>query len=482
MSHERSEEFQKIYARQRDHRWSAKVSTPEQRREILGRLRASIVKHADDVTEALFADLGKPKVFKVHSEVQNALRAIDNAILNLEDWMKPVVVGKSDTFKDAEVRLEYEGRGVVLIFGPWNFPFQLLFESLVPALAAGNTAIVKPNEMYPCISAVSARVIRDAFAEHEVAVVEGGADVANALLELPIDHVFFTGSPAVGKVVAAAAARHLASVTMELGGKCPAIIDGTFDLDTTAELIAEGRQHNSGQICLATDHVWIKEDLLDAFLEKYQAILDRKHYKDGTYDRSTMSRMVDGRNAARVQGYIDDAVKKGATLLRGGRVPDDPQVIEPAILLNVPLDSGVMQEEIFGPVLPIITYSDISEAITFLQRNHKPLAMYIFSTDDAFVRQVLAGTSSGGVTINGWASHWGEHKLPFGGVGNSGAGRYHGHFGFKELSHERAVIAQPKANEKHWLERIIQPASEYPLEPPAEVVALWAKAPAAVQA
>ena len=479
MSHERSQEFQRIFALQRDYRWKAKVSTPAQRRALLGRLRAAIVKHADAVSEALFADIGKPKVFKVHSEVQNALRAIDNAIVHLEDWMKPVVVGTSDTFKDAEVRLEYEGRGVVLIFGPWNFPFQLLFESLVPALAAGNTAIVKPNEMCPSISAVSASVIRDAFAEHEVAVVEGGVDVGNALLVLPIDHVFFTGSPAVGKVVAAAAARHLASVTMELGGKCPAIIDGTFDLDTTAELIAEGRQHNSGQICLATDHVWIKEDLRDTFLEKYQAILDRKHYRDGAYDPSTMSRMVDGRNAARVQGYIDDAVTKGATLLRGGRAPDDPLVIAPAILLNVPLDARVMQEEIFGPVLPIITFKDVSEAITHLQRNHKPLAMYIFSTDDALVRRVLEGTSSGGVTINGWASHWGEHKLPFGGVGNSGAGRYHGHFGFRELSHERAVIAQPKANDKPWLERIIQPALEYPLEPPADVKALSAQEDAA---
>lgn len=468
MPHERAPEFESVYNIQRDHRWKAKVSTAETRRELLRRLRAAIVNHASDVSDALFADLGKPKVMAVHSEVQNALRGIDNAIANLEDWMKPAILGPSNVFKGAQTRLEYEARGVVLIFGPWNFPFQLLFESLVPALAAGNTAIVKPNEMCPTTSRVSASVIREAFGEHEVAVFEGGVDVANALLELPIDHVFFTGSPTVGKVVAAAAAKQLASYTMELGGKCPAIIDGTFDLDATAELIAEGRQHNSGQICLATDHVWIKRELVDTFLAKYQVIIDRKHFKNGKFDPSTMSRMVDKRNADRVQGYIDDAVERGANLLRGGRSAESGTVIEPAILLNVPGDAKIMHEEIFGPVLPIIPFDDVQEVVGRLQHGHKPLAMYIFSDDSAFVSYIVANTSSGGVTVNGWASHWGEPMLPFGGVGNSGSGRYHGHYGFKELSHERAVISHPANDTKPWIERIIQPVSIYPLAPTGE--------------
>jgi len=466
MSHPRQAEFERIYSLQRDYRWTAKVSSVQTRCDLLQRLRATILRHADEVSEALFADLGKPRITTIHSEVQNAINGIDNAAANLAEWVKPVRLGESTEFVGAELRLDYEARGVVLIFGPWNFPFQLLFESLIPAIAAGNTAIVKPNEMCPQTAAVSARIIAEAFEEHLVAGVEGDVSVANALLELPIDHVFFTGSPAVGKIVAAAAARHLASVTMELGGKCPAIIDGTFDLDKTAELVAEGRQHNSGQICLATDHVWIKEELLEAFLTKYQQILERKHFKNGQFDPSTLSRMIDSRNAERVQGYINDAVSRGATLLRGGRSEADPSVFEPAILLNVPLDARIMLDEIFGPVLPIQTWRDPAQVLDYLQNGNKPLAMYLFSENQAFIERMLAGTSSGGVTINGWASHWGEQKLPFGGVGNSGSGRYHGHHGFKELSHERAIIAHPinvdKANDKPWIERIIVPVSAMP--------------------
>jgi len=466
MSHPRQAEFNHLYSLQRSYRWTAKNSSVEHRCALLQKLRATILRHADQVSEALYADLGKPRLTKIHSEVQNSIIAIDNAVANLHEWVKPVLLGQSATFEGADMRLEYEARGVVLIFGPWNFPFQLLFESLVPALAAGNTAIVKPNEMCPLTAAVSARIIAETFEEREVVGIEGDVAVANALLELPIDHVFFTGSPTVGKIVAAAAARHLASVTMELGGKCPAIIDGTFDLDKTAELVAEGRQHNSGQICLATDHVWIKEELLDSFLSKYQEILERKHFKNGVFDPSTMSRMVDGRNADRVQGYITDAVSRGATLLRGGRSEVDPGIFEPAILLNAPLDARVMQDEIFGPVLPIQTWRQPSEVLDYLQDNNKPLAMYIFSENQVFIAQMLSGTSSGGVTINGWASHWGEQNLPFGGVGNSGSGRYHGHHGFKELSHERAIIAHPisadKAADKPWLERIIVPISAMP--------------------
>lgn len=464
MSHPRHQEFADLYALQREYRWTAKISSVPARCAMLQRLRAAIVRHATDVSEALYADLGKPQIAEVHSEVQNALNAIDNAIEHLADWVKPVELGRSAGFAGADARLEYEARGVVLIFGPWNFPFQLLFESLVPAIAAGNTAIVKPNEMCPATSRVSAKIIAQAFDKQAVAAIEGDVGVANALLELPIDHVFFTGSPAVGKLVAAAAAKHLASVTMELGGKCPAIIDGTFDLDQAAELVAEGRQHNSGQICLATDHVWIKDTLLDQFLEKYQRILQRKHFKDGQFDPSTMSRMVDSRNAQRVQGYINDAVSRGATLLRGGRSEVNPDIFEPAILLDTPLDSRIMQEEIFGPVLPVLTYSDPAQILDYLQNGNKPLALYLFSEDEAFIARMLAGTSSGGVTINGWASHWGEQKLPFGGVGNSGSGRYHGHHGFKELSHERAILAHPGQTSlaKPWLQRIIVPVSPTP--------------------
>lgn len=306
---------------------------------------------------------------------------------------------------------------------------------------------------------MTAAIIQAAFEPHEIAVFEGGIDVAEALLEKPIDHVFFTGSPTVGKIVMAAAAKHLASVTLELGGKCPAIVDGTTDLREVAEIVSEGRQYNSGQICLAIDHVWIKSDLRDAFVEEYWDAVDRKFYTDGRFDQDKISRIVNDKNTARVQSYVDDAVARGAKLTTRGLGNDDE--FEPAVLLDVPLDSKVMQEEIFGPVLPILTFDDLSEVFDYTRNTHKPLALYLFSSDEDNISEVLSQTSSGGVTVNGWASQWGDSALPFGGVNHSGIGSYHGYFGFKELSHERAVIVHTAgggtAEAASWDERLIVP-------------------------
>ncbi|MEU8825202.1 aldehyde dehydrogenase family protein [Streptomyces sp. NPDC048636] len=471
MDKEVRQAIDRVFDLQRDYRWTAKVSSAAHRRSMLERLRAGVLRHADRAVEALYADLGKPSGdTQAHAEIHNIVDHIDRALEELESWMVPIDLGPSPDYPGASVRLEYEARGVVLIFGPWNFPLQLALQPLVPAIAAGNTAIVKPNEMCPETSKVTAAIIREAFDEQEVAAIEGGVDVADALLEKPIDHVFFTGSPTVGKVVMAAAAKHLASVTLELGGKCPGIVDGTTDLVEVAELVAEGRQYNSGQICLAVDHLWIREDLRDDFLRSYWEAVDRKHYRDGAFDQSTISRMVDKRNADRVQAYIDDAVARGAVLPRGGRATDGSGSFEPAVLLDVPLDARVMREEIFGPVLPVLTYRDIAEVTGFLQQGQKPLAMYIFSEDKEFVDTVLRGTSSGGVTVNGWASHWGDSALPFGGVNHSGLGSYHGLFGFKELSHERAILVHSgedgKSARSAWDRRLIVPPATS-VEPPS---------------
>jgi aldehyde dehydrogenase (NAD+) len=232
-------------------------------------------------------------------------------------------------------------------------------------------------------------------------------------------------------------------VTLELGGKCPVIIDRTVDLQAAVELVVAGRQGNAGQVCLATDYAFVPNELRDEFVRRYWEVVDRKYYVDGEFNQASLPRIIDQRNAARVQSYIDDAVERGATKPRGGRSQDDEDVFHPTLLLDVPPDAKILREEIFGPVLPVLTYSDVEEVINFVQSGTKPLAMYVLSDDSRFVDQLLAGTSSGGVTVNGWASHYAEERLPFGGVNHSGIGRYHGVHGFRELSHERAVLFRP---------------------------------------
>jgi aldehyde dehydrogenase (NAD+) len=435
-------EAQRVFALQSDYRWTAKNTSAAHRIALLEKLRAAVVSRAGEVRDALHADLGRPAEEPIMGEVADVLGDIDEAIAHLEEWMAPTPVEPTAGlgFDDAKVSIAYEARGVVLLFGPWNFPFQLVLSPLVPIIAAGNTAIVKPNEMTPATSALLASIIREVFDEREVAVFEGGVDLANELLDLPVDHIFFTGSPAVGKIVMAAAAKHLASVTLELGGKCPAIIDDTADLDLAVTSIAEGKLYNAGQVCLSPDYVLVTEANRDAFVERYLAWLEENLYVDGQFDAAAISKLVDDRNYARVAGYVGEAVQSGA-VVRGPRGTETPdRSMEPVVLMDVPPSASVLQEEIFGPVLPVLTFIDAADVQGHVRTLGKPLAMYIFSADEAFVDEVVAGTSSGGVTVNGWASHFMEPRLPFGGIGSSGVGAYHGVFGFRELSHARGIV------------------------------------------
>lgn len=337
--------------------------------------------------------------------------------------------------------VEYEARGVCLIFGPWNVPLLLAIDPLVAAVAAGNTVMLKPNSLTPATAAVVAEVIRAVFDERLVAVFEGGDDVADLLLDQPVDHIFFTGSPRVGRIVMAAAARHLASVTLELGGKCPAIVDGSHDLADSARLIGEGRHANGGQVCFAVDHVWVKSDILEAFLAEYDAWVNTHVLADGAVDPSTVTHLIDQRNTDRVLGLVDDARSRGARVLGGGGlVAGQRHLVEPTVILNAPLDSKVMTEEIFGPVLPIQTFDDTDALLQHVRAAPKPLTLFVYSDDEAFVTAVLAGTCSGGVTVNGWGSHFAEPKVGFGGVNSSGTGRCRGVWGFREFSNPRAVV------------------------------------------
>jgi aldehyde dehydrogenase (NAD+) len=318
----------------------------------------------------------------------------------------------------------------------------MVFSPLIPIIAAGNACIVKPNELQPHTSAIVPSIIAEVFPENEVACFEGGVALAEALGELPFDHVFLTGSPAVGRRVMAAAARHLSSVTLELGGKCPAIVDDAYPIADAAAKIVGARFINAGQLCLSVDNVWVPKAREQELVGAMSAVIDHMFYVDGELQRDRLPRLVDARNFTRVSGYVEEAVSRGATVAKGGTTDEADLTIEPTIVLDPPLDTRIMREEIFGPVLPVIGYDSIDEAVEQIDETGKPLAMYVFSHDEAFVEDVLTRSSSGGVTVNNVLMHYAENKLPFGGVNGSGMGRYKGMHGFRELSNARSVFLQ----------------------------------------
>lgn len=425
-------------------RGSARPTTAEERREKLRRLRAAIEAHFPAVLQALAADLGKPP-FEGAMDAGAAFPEIDEAIASLDAWMAPTEVSLSPyAAPGAAAEVQYQPLGRVLIFGPWNFPFGLLFQPLAGAIAAGNTAVLKPSELVPQTSAICAKIVRETFAESEVALFEGGPEVAEALLEKPFEHIFFTGSTAVGRKVMAAAGRHLSSVTLELGGKCPAIIDDGYDIDRAAGRIGWGKFLNAGQVCLSPDHAWVPKAKRDAFVAAMRAYIDRAYRPDGAFNGADMARILNDRHVSRLTTLIDDAVARGATIVTGGAVENGKLL--PTILVDVVPDSAIMGEEIFGPILPVLTYDATEAMLDKLTAGDKPLALYVFSDRPDFVEDVIARTSSGGVTVNDVLQHATEPNLPMGGVGASGLGAYHGIHTFRALSHPRSVYRQAPEN------------------------------------
>ncbi len=434
-----SERVQSVFKTQSQHKWVNKASTAEQRLAKLQKMKDAIQAREDDVVKAMHLDLRRDEE-GARGEVTSIYGEIDHAFADLAQWMEPVEADPTP-FIGSKARIMPEARGIVLLFSPWNYPFALLFQPLASIIAAGNCAMVKPNELAPNISKLAAEIINDVFDEKDVAVFEGGVDLANELLELPMDHIFFTGSPAVGKIVMGAAAKNLTSVTLELGGKNPVIIDRTADLADAAGKIAAFRNLNNGQVCLCPENIWVPEEMAQDFIAAAQGTFQALFYKDGALNPDANGKMIDERNFQRVKNYIDDAREKGANIVCGGDTDSDLLSIHPTIMTDVPANAIIMGEETFGPILNIFTYKDADEAITSIQQQSKPLALYVFTTDDDFVESVLAKTSSGGVTVNNCLLHVAVPGLPFGGVNGSGIGAYHGKFGFQELSHQRSVLA-----------------------------------------
>ena len=435
-------EIERIFALQQSHQWEMKATTAEQRKEKLRKLKSAVEAHGDEIVAAVKQDIRKPEGEIRVTELLNVTANIERNINNLDEWMKPVEVVPSQK-KNDKAKIVCEARGVCLILGPWNFPLGLVMGPLAAAVAAGNCCIVKLTDLCPATARVAARIVKEAFEENEVALIEGGVDVATALLDLPFNHIFFTGSTRVGKLVMAAAAKHLATVTLELGGKSPVIVDEDADLKKIAGDLAAAKQFNGGQACICPDYVFVREQQKEGLIQEFQSRVKQNLYtEDGKIKKENIAQIVDDRNFARIKKLFDDAVNKGARIAVGGTLEAADRTIHPTMLTDVTPDMQIMQEEIFGPIVPVLTYKNIDDVIDYISGRAKPLALYIYSNDQKNIDKVLSGTSSGGVTINGFFSHYLENRLPFGGVNQSGMGSYHGLFGFKAFSHERAIYIQ----------------------------------------
>lgn len=434
-----ADDIRRVFDLQQAHQWEAKASSAEVRKAKLASLKAAVEAHADDIVAAVLEDTRKPVGEIRVTEVLNVTGNIQRNIDNLDAWMAPTEVTPSLNPAD-RAQIIYEARGVCLVLGPWNFPLGLALGPVAAAVAAGNTCIVKLTDLCPATARVAATIIREAFDEKDVALFEGDVSVATALLDLPFSHIFFTGSPRVGKIVMAAAAKHLTTVTLELGGKSPVIVDEGADIAKVAAQLAAAKQFNGGQACISPDYVFVKEAQKAALVDGFAASVRANLYgEDGQLKKDGIAQVVNRANFDRVKGMFDDAVAKGATVAVGGTFEADDLTVHPTMLTDVTPQMTILQDEIFAPVIPVMTYDTLDQAIGYIEARDKPLALYVYSADEAVVDTVLARTSSGGVTVNGVFSHYLENNLPFGGVNTSGMGSYHGYFGFKCFSHERAV-------------------------------------------
>jgi aldehyde dehydrogenase (NAD+) len=442
-------EIERIFALQQDHQWEMKATTAEQRKAKLQKLKSVVEAYGDEIVAAVQQDVRKPESEIRITEYGGVIANIERNINNLDEWMKPVEVIPSLNEQDT-AKVVHEARGVCLILGPWNFPLGLALGPLAAAIAAGNCCIVKLSDLCPATAGVAARMISKTFEEKEVALIEGDVDVATALLELPFNHIFFTGSTRVGKLVMAAAAKHLATVTLELGGKSPVIVDESADLQKIAGDLANAKQFNGGQACISPDYVFIKKQQQDKLTEEFRARVKENLYtENGDIKKENISQIVNSTNFSRIKRLFDDALAKGARVAVGGILEEADRTIHPTLLVDVTPDMLIMQEEIFAPIVPVMTYETIDDVVKYIEQRDKPLALYMYSDDQENIDKVLRGTSSGGVTINGFFSHYLENQLPFGGVNQSGMGSYHGIFGFKTFSHARAIYISREQVDRH---------------------------------
>ena len=445
-------------------------STHNDRKQKLKSLLNNFMDMEQEAIEALSLDMKKSPTESIISEVLGIKTEADFAIKNLKKWMRSKRVPSPSTILFTSGWVRPEPKGSILILSPWNYPILLCLNPLIAAIAAGNTAVIKPSEFTPASGAFLKKLVEKTFKDNEVAVVLGNQDAAIELLSHPFNHVMFTGSPSTGKLVMSAAAKHLSGVTLELGGKSPVVVDESANISDAAWKLAFYKFANAGQTCTAPDYILCHEDKKDVLVaglkEHFDAFFDEKN-KDVNVD---YCQIVNTTHFDRIKGYLDNAKELGATVAVGGKTDRGQRFIAPTVLCDVPIDSAVMKEEIFGPLMPIVTYKHLDDAISFINKREKPLALYLFSYNKKNQKRVLEETSSGALVFNDCVIHHTNPNLPFGGINNSGLGSYHGKYGFDAFSHEKAILKSsawspfklmlpPYTKRKHFLVNMIKKLS-----------------------
>ncbi|MDG0816316.1 aldehyde dehydrogenase family protein [Bdellovibrio svalbardensis] len=436
--------FEQLYLHQKHFSLQLRKDPVEIRLEHLKNLELMIDAHQKDFVEALKNDFAKPEMETLTSEIYPLLIEIRHAQKQLRQWMTAEKVSAPLFLKGTQNFIHYEPRGVCLIIAPWNYPLFLTLGPMISAIAAGNTVVLKPSELASHTSALLARLIKATFAEEHITVVEGGVENTQALLKLPFDHIFFTGSTTVGKIVMEAAAKNLSSVTLELGGKSPTIVDITADLNLAATKIIWAKFLNAGQTCVAPDYLFVQESVYSQFIAALRENLNRIYGKtpEARKANKDFARIISNKHTTRLKEMLEDSLANEGQILYGGDIDVTANFLAPTVIDNVDVHSRLMQEEIFGPILPIMKYKDFSEVIHFINERPKPLALYIYSHSEMNIEQLTRETSSGGLVINDSVIHLANGYLPFGGVGDSGMGNCHGIHGFRTFSHAKGILRQ----------------------------------------
>ncbi|WP_442637384.1 aldehyde dehydrogenase [Rossellomorea marisflavi] len=428
------ENYQDLLTKQRTYFRTGETKSVSFRINTLNTLKSLVQKHEQDILDAVKQDLNKSELEAKRAEVGLVIGEIDFMVENLEEWAATKEVPTPASHEGAKSFIQPEPYGSALVIAPWNYPFQLAVTPLVGAIAGGNTAVLKPSELTPKTSALLSTLINDNFPEEYLHVVEGEVETSTALLKEDFDYIFFTGSTGVGKIVAEAAAKHLTPTTLELGGKSPTIVHEDANLDEAAQRIARGKFANAGQTCVAPDYLLVHSSVKDELMSKFKEVITAS-YGENIVENPNFGHVVSERHFDRLVGFLDNG-----SIVTGGKHDRDNLIIEPTILDNISWDDSVMQDEIFGPILPVMTYDSLDEIIEPIVKRPKPLALYLFSDDEAVQDEILSTISFGGGSINDTINHMTSHYLPFGGVGDSGMGAYHGKASFDTFTHFKSVL------------------------------------------
>lgn len=434
--------FYPLFEAQQKNQFTVGNTSYKTRIKKLNKLKKAVEEtYREQIHQAIYDDFKKPPTETDLTEVYQIVGEIKFVRSRLRSWMRKQRVETPFTLTGSSSWVRYEPKGVCLIISPWNFPFNLTLGPLISAVAAGNTVMIKPSEMTPHSSAVMKKIVEAVFPENEVVLLEGEVDVAQELLKLPFNHIFFTGSPKVGKLVMQAAAQNLSSVTLELGGKSPTIVDQTANLKAAARKIAWAKFMNAGQVCISPDYLLVHDSVQDAFLEELQKQV-KTMFSGAPSQSDSYARIVNSRHLKRLSDSLEEAKEKGGQVVAPEQINTDDNYFPPTLVLNPPEESNLMQEEIFGPILPVISYRDNEEVISLINQKEKPLALYIYTKNKKTADQIIRNTRAGATCINNSVVHYANHNLPFGGSNNSGIGKSHGFHGFKAFSNERAILKQ----------------------------------------